>query len=53
MEARVAIERLLARTTDLRLSVEHHGEPGARRFRYEPTYTFRSLADLHIEFDPA
>jgi cytochrome P450 len=53
LEARVAIERLLARTAEIRISEEHHGPPGARRYRYEPTYTFRSLSDLHIEFTPA
>lgn len=53
LEAKVAIERLLARLADIRLSEAHHGPPGARRLRYEPTYTFRSLSDLHIEFTPA
>ena len=53
LEARVAIERLLARTADIRLSETHHGPPEARRYRFEPTYTFRSLSDLYIEFDPA
>jgi cytochrome P450 len=53
LEARVAIERLLARLADIRISEEHHGPPGARRYRYEPTYTFRNLAELHIEFTPA
>jgi len=52
MEARIAIERLLTRTTDLRISEEHHGLPGARRYRFEPTYTFRSLRDLYIELSP-
>lgn len=49
MESRIAIERLLARTSDFRLSEAHHGPVGARQFRYEPTYTFRSLSALHIE----
>jgi cytochrome P450 len=53
LEAKVAIERLLARLADIRLSETHHGPPGARRYRYEPTYSFRSLSDLHIEFTPA
>jgi cytochrome P450 len=53
MEARIALEQLLARVTDIRISQEHHGPPGARRYRFEPTYTFRSLADLYIEFSPA
>jgi cytochrome P450 len=52
MESRIAIERLLARTSEIRISERHHGLPGARTYRYEPTYTFRSLQDLHIEFTP-
>jgi cytochrome P450 len=52
MEARTAIERLLARTSDLRISEEHHGPANARRYRFEPTYTFRSLAELYVEFEP-
>jgi len=50
LEARVAIERLLARTGEIRISEKHHGPPNARVYRYEPTYTFRNLSDLHIEF---
>jgi cytochrome P450 len=53
LESRVAIERLLARLTDIRISEPHHGPPSARRYNYEPTYTFRSLSELHIEFTPA
>jgi cytochrome P450 len=53
MESRIAIEELLARVKDIRISEEHHGPPGARRYRFEPTYTFRSLAELHVEFTPA
>lgn len=53
MESRIAVERLLARTSIIRLSEQHHGPPGNRTFRFEPTYSFRSLADLFIAFDPA
>ena len=53
MEARIAIGRILARTADIRISEEHHGPIDDRRYRYEPTYSFRSLSDLHIEFTPA
>ncbi|RZI75917.1 MAG: cytochrome P450 [Pseudomonas sp.] len=52
MESRIAIERLLARVTDIRISEDHHGPAGGRLYRFEPTYTFRSLAELHIEFKP-
>lgn len=53
LEARVAIERLLDRTADIRISEAHHGPANARRYRYDPTYSFRNLSDLHIEFTPA
>lgn len=53
MESRVMLERLLTRTSQFRISEAHHGPPGARRYAYEPTYTFRSLSDLHIEYDLA
>jgi cytochrome P450 len=53
LESKVAIERLLARLADIRISEAQHGPANARRYRYEPTYTFRSLSDLHIEFTPA
>lgn len=53
LEARVAIERLLARTSVIRISEDHHGRPGERRYRFEPTYSFRNMAELHIAFEPA
>jgi cytochrome P450 len=51
LEARTAIERLLERLDNIRLSESHHGSRDNRRFNYEPTYSFRSLSDLHVEFD--
>lgn len=53
MESRIAIERILARTSAIRISDKHYGPAGARRFHFEQTYSFRSLADLYVEFDPA
>jgi len=52
MESRIAIERLLARVKEIRISEDRHGPPETRDYRFEPTYTFRSLAELHIEFTP-
>ncbi len=52
-EARVSIERILDRMRDIRLSDEHHGPAGARRFDYEPTWVLRGLHALHVEFTPA
>jgi cytochrome P450 len=51
-EARVSLERILDRMGDIRLSDEHHGPPGARRFSYEPTWILRGLTRLHLEFAP-
>ncbi len=51
-EGRVSLERILNRMRDIRLSDEHHGPPGARTFRYEPTWVLRGLSNLHIEFTP-
>jgi cytochrome P450 family 150 subfamily A5 len=49
-ETRVAIERLLDRTADIRISEKKHGPAGDRRFRYIPTYILRGLTELHLEF---
>jgi cytochrome P450 family 150 subfamily A5 len=52
METRVSIERLLDRLPDIRISEEHHGPPGARRYEYIPTYILRGLTRLYLEFTP-
>uniref|UniRef100_A0A5Q5CJT9 Cytochrome P450 n=1 Tax=Mycobacterium sp. (strain JLS) TaxID=164757 RepID=A0A5Q5CJT9_MYCSJ len=50
-ETRVGLERLLDRTTDIRISEAHHGPAGERRYDYIPTYILRGLTELHLEFD--
>ncbi|MCU1452032.1 MAG: cytochrome [Acidimicrobiales bacterium] len=52
-EGRIAVERLLARTADIRISDDHHGPAGARRYEYAPTYILRGLNRLHLELTPA
>jgi cytochrome P450 len=52
-EGRVAIERLLDRTTDIRISERAHGPAGARRYHYMPTFILRGVTRLHVEFDVA
>lgn len=49
-ETKVALERLLDRITDIRISERHHGPPGSRRYRYVPTFILRGLTELHVEF---
>ena len=52
-EGRVSLDRILDRIRDIRLAEEFHGPPSARHYRYEPTWVFRGLSDLHLEFTPA
>ncbi len=53
VEARVSVERLLDRLGEIRISAEHHGPPGERRYQYVPTFILRGLTSLHLEFTPA
>ena len=50
-ETRVGLERLLDRTTDIRISEEKHGPAGDRNYKYIPTFILRGIIDLHLEFD--
>lgn len=52
-ETRVAIERLLDRTSDIRIDEEIHGPANDRRYQYVPTYILRGLTELHLEFTPS
>jgi cytochrome P450 len=51
-EARIALERLVARLGDLRIDAEHHGPPEHRTFVWEPTFLLRRLRALHLQFTP-
>jgi cytochrome P450 len=51
-EARVSIERLLARLGDITISEAAHGPAGDRHYEYAPTYILRGLQRLHLEFTP-
>jgi cytochrome P450 len=53
IESRVSLERLLDRTSDIRISEADHGPPDARRYRWEPTFVLRGLSELRLEFTPA
>lgn len=50
-EARVSLERMLARTSDIRIDEDRHGPPGDRHYRYLPTFILRGLSRLHIRFE--
>jgi cytochrome P450 len=49
-EVRVTIERLFDRTSDITISPQAHGPAGSRRWDYMPTYMFRGLSTLTLEF---
>jgi cytochrome P450 len=49
-EARVSLNRLLDRLGEIRISEAHHGPPGGRRYRYNPSFILRGLQALHLEF---
>ena len=51
-EGRVLLNAVLDRMSGIRLSEADHGPPGARRFRFQPSYFTRRLEELHIEYDP-
>lgn len=50
-EAVVALNLMLDRTSDIRISEEAHGPAGARNFTYLPTFILRGVTHLCIEFD--
>ena len=52
IEARVAVERFLARTSDIRIDEEHHGPADERRWEYEAIYVLHGLHALHLELVP-
>ncbi|MGO9872814.1 MAG: cytochrome P450 [Acidimicrobiia bacterium] len=51
-EARVSLERLLDRMSDITIAAGEHGPVGARRYAYSPTYMLRGLESLHLDFTP-
>src|SRR6201995_3764 len=51
-EARIAMNRLLDRAANFRISEAQHGPPENRVYHYDPTFIMRGLSALHIEFEP-
>ena len=51
-EARIAINRILDRMADIRISDEMHGPADDRKYGYEPTFIMRGLTALHVEYTP-
>jgi cytochrome P450 len=51
-EAKVTLERLFDRTSDIQIDEAFHGRKEARRFEYAPSYIFRSLKEFHVKVTP-
>lgn len=52
-EGRVAVERMLARMKNLRISDARHGPKGARNFTFLPNYSLYGVTEQWMEFDRA
>lgn len=52
-EGRIAIERMLARMKNIRISDAKHGPAGARNFTYLPNYSLFGVTEQWMEFDRA
>ncbi|AEV76289.1 cytochrome P450 [Mycolicibacterium rhodesiae NBB3] len=50
-EARIAMNRILDRMANIRISTEMHGPVEDRKYEYEPTFIMRGLTALHVEYD--
>jgi cytochrome P450 len=49
-EARITVERLLDRTTGIRINSGAHGPAGSRHYDYLKTHMFHGIATLHLDF---
>ena len=47
-----ALNRMLERTSEIRIDEAVHGPRGARRYSSAPTFILRGLMHLNLEFDP-
>jgi cytochrome P450 len=52
VEARVALERILDRMADIRISESRHGPAADRRYEFTEWYLLRGPLRLHLEFTP-
>jgi cytochrome P450 len=52
-EGRIAVQRMLERTSEFRVDEAEHGPADDRRYQYAPTFILRGLEALHLELTPA
>jgi cytochrome P450 len=51
-EGRIAVQRMLERTSSITVDEAEHGPADDRRFDYAPTFILRGLERLHLELAP-
>jgi cytochrome P450 len=49
-EARISMNRILDRMTDIAVDESFHGPAGHWRYEYEPTFIMRGMTQLHVTF---
>nr|XP_061840645.1 cytochrome P450 144-like [Nerophis lumbriciformis] len=52
-KTKTMLEVLFDKTSEIRVSEDHHGPVGDRVYSFEPSYIIRGLRELHVEFVPA
>lgn len=53
VEVRIILEKFLKHTAHIDLDTGQHGEHGARKLDFEPSFIIRGLANLHLRMIPA
>ena len=51
-EVTAILNSMFDQTSDLRISEEKHGKPGARTYSFEPSFIIRGPNNLYVEMDP-
>ncbi len=51
-EVTAILNQFFDQTSDIRISAEKHGKPGARHYKFEPSFIIRGLENLYLELTP-
>jgi cytochrome P450 len=51
-EVTAILNQFFDQTSDIRISEDKHGKPGARHYKFEPSFIIRGLENLYLELQP-
>lgn len=51
-EVTAILNQFFDQTTEIRISEDKHGKPGARHYKFEPSFIIRGLESLYLELQP-